>query len=60
MSVLVAVPDSPDGLAAPAAGVAQPDLLGTDLIVVTLGLRALDTSSVTAVAVRLGESRGDA
>jgi nucleotide-binding universal stress UspA family protein len=46
MSVLVAVPDSPEGIAALAAGVAEADLLHTDLIVMNLGLRALDVSSI--------------
>jgi nucleotide-binding universal stress UspA family protein len=46
MSVLVAVPDSPEGTAALAAGVAEADLLGTDLIVVNLALTPLDTSTV--------------
>jgi nucleotide-binding universal stress UspA family protein len=46
MSVLVAVPDSPEGIAALAAGVAEADLLGTDLIVVNLALTPLDTSTV--------------
>ena len=48
MSVLVAVPDSPEGIAALAAGVAEADLVGTDLIVVNLALKALDTSSIPA------------
>jgi nucleotide-binding universal stress UspA family protein len=46
MSVLVAVPDSPEGTAALAAGVVEAHHLDTDLIVVNLGLRALDTSSI--------------
>jgi nucleotide-binding universal stress UspA family protein len=46
MSVLVAVPDSPEGIAALAAGAAEADLLGTDLIVVNLALRPIDRSSV--------------
>ena len=46
MSVLVAVPDSPEGIAALAAGVAEADLLHTELIVVNLGLKPLDTSSI--------------
>lgn len=46
MSVMVAVPDSPEGIAALAAGAAEADLLSTDLIVVNLGLRQLDTSTV--------------
>ena len=46
MSVLVAVPDSPEGTAALAAGVAEADLLQTDLIVVNLALNPLDTSPI--------------
>jgi nucleotide-binding universal stress UspA family protein len=46
MSVLVAVPDSPEGIAALAAAVAEADLLSTDLIVVNLALRPLDTSTL--------------
>lgn len=46
MSVMVAVPDSPEGIAALAAGAAEANLLSTDLIVVNLGLRQLDTSNV--------------
>ena len=46
MSVLVAVPDSPEGVAALAAGVAEAELLGTDLVVVNLSLKPLDTSCV--------------
>jgi nucleotide-binding universal stress UspA family protein len=64
MSVLVAVPDSPEGIAALAAGVAEADLLGTDLIVVNLALKALDTSSLPAgtqvkVIERAGKSDRD-
>jgi nucleotide-binding universal stress UspA family protein len=44
MSVLVAVPDSPEGTLALAAGVAEAELLNTDLVVVNLSLRPLDTS----------------
>lgn len=46
MSVLVAVPDSPEGIAALAAGVSEAHLLETDLIIVNLGLQPLDTSAV--------------
>jgi nucleotide-binding universal stress UspA family protein len=62
MSVLVAVPDSPEGTAALAAGVAEADLLHTDLIVVNLGLKPLDTSSIppgTQVKVIDRAGRGD-
>lgn len=43
---MVAVPDSPEGIAALAAAAAEADLLSTDLIVVNLGLLQLDTSTV--------------
>jgi nucleotide-binding universal stress UspA family protein len=59
MSVLVAVPDSPEGIAALAAGVAEADLLNTDLIVVNLALKALDTSSLpTGTQVKVIERAG--
>lgn len=59
MSVLVAVPDSPEGIAALAAGVAEADLLGTDLIVVNLALTPLDTSSVpTGTRMKVLERAG--
>ncbi len=46
MSVMTAVPDSPEGVAALAAGVAEAQLLGTDLIVVNLSLTPLDRSVI--------------
>ena len=46
MTVMVAVPDSPEGIAALAASVREAELLGTDLIAVNLALRPLDTSTV--------------
>ena len=59
MSVLVAVPDRPEGIAALAAGAAEAQLLDTDLIVVNLGLKALDTSSLpTEVQVKVIERVG--
>ena len=59
MSVLVAVPDSREGIAALAAGVAEADLLNTDLIVVNLALKALDTSSLpTGTQVKVIERAG--
>jgi len=59
MSVLVAVPDRPEGIAALAAGAAEAQLLETDLIVVTLGLKPLDTSSLpTEVQVKVIERVG--
>ncbi|MDF2969204.1 MAG: universal stress protein [Nocardioidaceae bacterium] len=59
MSVLVAVPDRPEGIAALAAGAAEAQLLETDLIVVNLGLKPLDTSSLpTEVQVKVIERVG--
>jgi nucleotide-binding universal stress UspA family protein len=46
MSILVAVPDSPEGIAALAGGVAEANLLGTDLIIINLALKQLDTSTI--------------
>jgi nucleotide-binding universal stress UspA family protein len=48
MTVLVAVPDSPEGIAALAAAAAEAQLLGVDLVAVNLALTPLDTSSVPA------------
>ena len=64
MSVLVAVPDSPEGIAALAAGVAEADLLNTDLIVVNLALKPLDgsvipTGTQVKVIERVGRSDRD-
>lgn len=64
MSVLVAVPDSPEGHAALAAGVAEATMLDTDLIVVNLGLKPLDTASVpmgieVTIVDRTGKSHRD-
>jgi nucleotide-binding universal stress UspA family protein len=64
MSVLVAVPDSPEGIAALAAAVAEAELLGTDLVAVNLALRPLDTSFIPAstkvtVVERHGKSDRD-
>lgn len=59
MSILVAVPDSPEGIAALYAGVAEARRLDTDLLVVNLGLRPLDTSELpTDVKVQVLERRG--
>lgn len=59
MSVLVAVPDSPEGIAALAAGVAEANLLGTDLIVVNLALEPLGASSIpTGTQVKVIERAG--
>ena len=59
MSVLVAVPDSPEGIAALAAGAAEADLLGTDLVVVNLALRPIDPNSVpTGTQVKIIDRSG--
>ena len=59
MSVLVAVPDSPEGLAALAAGVTEAELLGTDLIVMNLALTPIDTSLIPdGTQVKLLERAG--
>lgn len=46
MSVMVTVTDSPEGMNALQAGVAEALRLDTDLIIVNLKLHALDTSSL--------------
>lgn len=59
MSVLVAVPDRPEGIVALAAGAVEAQVLDTDLIVVNLALKALDTSSLpTEVQVKVIERVG--
>lgn len=59
MSVLVAVPDSPEGIAALSAAAQEAELLDTDLIAFNLGLKELDHSLVTpAVPVRVIERSG--
>jgi nucleotide-binding universal stress UspA family protein len=59
MSVMVAVPDSPEGHAALAAGAAEARLLETDLIVVNLALTDLDSSEIpTDLQVLVIERKG--
>jgi nucleotide-binding universal stress UspA family protein len=59
--VIVAVPDSPEGVAALAAAVAEADLLGTDLVAINLAMRPLDISSVPATTqLKVIERRGRA
>lgn len=59
MSILVAVPDSPEGIAALHAGVAEARRLDTDLLVVNLALRPIDLSGLPAdVKVEVLERRG--
>ena len=48
MTVLVAVPDSPEGVAALAAAAAEAASLGTDLVAVNLALTPLDISAIPA------------
>lgn len=50
MSVLVAVPDSVEGVTALAAAGDEAKLLDTDLIVVNTGLRPLDPATIPTVA----------
>lgn len=58
MSVLVAVPDGPEGEAARAAGKAEAELLGTDLVLLNLTLSPL-TGDDTAVVERSGPDDRD-
>jgi nucleotide-binding universal stress UspA family protein len=51
MTIVVAVPDSPEGARALSAGAAEAEMLGTDFVVVNLGLRPLDTSAYSGVEV---------
>lgn len=46
MTVMVAVPDSPEGVAALAAAAAEAELLRADLVAINLALTPLDTSTV--------------
>jgi nucleotide-binding universal stress UspA family protein len=59
MSIIVAVPDSPEGAQALSVAVAEAKLLGTDLVVVNLGLRPLDTSAYSELTVLNRSGRGD-
>jgi nucleotide-binding universal stress UspA family protein len=59
MSIVVAVPDSAEGTRALSAAVAEAELLGTDLVVVNLGLRPLDTSAYGGVTVVNRSGRDD-
>jgi nucleotide-binding universal stress UspA family protein len=61
---MVAVPDSPEGVAALAAAAAEAELLGTDLVAVNLALTPLDTSTIPSttkvtVVERHGKSDRD-
>jgi nucleotide-binding universal stress UspA family protein len=59
MSIVVAVPDSAEGTRALSAAVTEAELLGTDLVVVNLGLRPLDTSAYGEVTVVNRSGRND-
>jgi nucleotide-binding universal stress UspA family protein len=59
MSIVVAVPDSAEGARALSAAAAEAELLGTDLVVVNLGLRPLDTSAYGEVTVVNRSGRDD-
>jgi nucleotide-binding universal stress UspA family protein len=59
MSIVVAVPDSAEGLRALTVAVAEAKLLGTDLVVVNLGLRPLDTSAHGDLTVLNRSGRSD-
>jgi nucleotide-binding universal stress UspA family protein len=59
MSIVVAVPDSAEGAQALSVAVAEAELLGTDLVVVNLGLRPLDTSAYGELTVVNRSGRGD-
>ena len=59
MNVLVAVPDSPEGVAALEAAVSEAELLGAGLVAINLALRPLDTSSIpTSMEVTILERHG--
>lgn len=59
MTIIAAVPDSPEGIWALSAGVREAKILGTDLVVVNLGLRALDIGGLDpSVAVTVVDRTG--
>ena len=59
MTVLVAVPESPEGRRALAAAAAEARILQTDLIVYNLGIRRLEVSDLpTNVELRVVERSG--
>ncbi len=59
MSIVVAVTDSPEGAQALSVAVAEAELLGTDLVVVNLGLRPLNTGAHGELTVVNRSGRGD-
>lgn len=59
MTVMVAVPDSPEGVAALAAAAAEAELLNADLVAINLALRPLDISSIpSSTKVTVLDRRG--
>lgn len=59
MSIIAAVPDSPEGIAALHAGVAEARRLDTDLLVVNLALRPIDLADLPGdVKVEIIERKG--
>ncbi len=59
MSILIAVPDSPEGIAALHAGIAEARRLDTDLKVVNLALRPIELADLPAdVKIEVLERRG--
>jgi nucleotide-binding universal stress UspA family protein len=59
MSIMAAVPDSPEGIAALHAAIAEAQRLDTDLIVVNLALRPIDLTELPAdVKIRVVERKG--
>jgi nucleotide-binding universal stress UspA family protein len=59
MSILIAVPDSPEGIAALHAGIAEARRLDTDLLVVNLALRPIELADLPAdVKIEVLERRG--
>lgn len=61
MSVMVAVPDSDEGVRALEAGIAEAQERGTGLVIVNLRLGAVDTSSLPqGLPVEIVERRGKA
>ncbi len=59
MSVMVVVPDSPEGFASLAAGIVEAERLGTDLVVVNIGLAPIDESLLPeSLTFKVVERRG--
>lgn len=59
MSIIAAVPDSPEGIAALHAGLAEARRLDTDLLVVNLALRPIDLADLPAdVKVEVIDRKG--